>query len=168
MKKIIVIGSLLSCLLILLTPLIPANNNLEPPIIEPVGSFKLIFYPPTAIVPDDGMVVVNGIHQLIPSVFDRLLPSLWMSQYSFIEIVESPEWLSASIPDATPITPPDGIEYPLTMIIAISEDAPMNTYGTLELSITTGKFMRNIFPSWFPLCNEFKMDQSITFQTGEW
>jgi len=91
-----------------------------------------------------------------------------MSQYTVIEIVESPDWLYVNIPEPYPITPPDGVEYPIVMIIAISEDAPMNTYETLELSITTGKFMRNIFPSWFPLCNEFKMDQSITFQTGEW
>ena len=169
MKKIIMFGTLLTCL-ILITPIMSSNNNaLETPIIEPISAFKLIFYPPLGlIVPDDGMIEINGVHQLIPGSLERFLPTLWMSQYTVIEIVENPDWLYVNIPEPYLITPPDGVEYQIYMVIAISEYAPMNTYETLELSITSGKFMRNIFPSWFPLCNEFKMNQSITFQTGEW
>jgi len=44
----------------------------------------------------------------------------------------------------------------------------MNTAATFSLSITTEKFMRTKFPPWFPLCNEFNIDQEILIKTGEW
>jgi len=131
------------------------------------GVFKLVIYPPmTPIKPGIEMREVDGVHQLIPSGVDNVLPSFWMSQYTFIEVKEAPSWASVSFPDSTPITPPDSVEYSIKAIVAVSEDAPAYEFGTVKLSITTGKFMRTIFPSWFPMCNEFNMDQSFQIQAG--
>ena len=44
----------------------------------------------------------------------------------------------------------------------------MNTTVQVNLSITTGNFMRTIFPSWVPFCNEFDMTQSFQIKTGIW
>ncbi|MBS3777668.1 MAG: hypothetical protein KGY50_00055 [Candidatus Thermoplasmatota archaeon] len=131
------------------------------------GAFKLNIYPPTTpIQPGIEMREIRGVHQNIPTIFDNLLPNLWASQYTFIEVDEKPSWASVTFPDSTPITPPDGVEYELTGIVTVSEDAPAYDFGMVKLSITTGKFARTIFP-WIPgLGNEFKMDQSFQIQAG--
>lgn len=54
----------------------------------------------------------------------------------------------------------------MTGVVAVSEDAPAYEFGEVKLNITTGKFMRNIFPSWFPMCNEFNMYQSFQIQAA--
>ena len=136
------------------------------------GEFKLVINPPTEPIYPEEMVEISGIHQLIPgnSLLEKILPDLWMSQYTSIEIVEKPEWLSVTFPDSNPFTPPDGVEYWLTGYVSIKENAPMNTTGTVKLSITTGKFMRTItfLPDRFPYTNEFKMDQQFEVRTGMW
>ena len=131
------------------------------------GAFKLNIIPPAEpIKPGVEMREIEGVHQLIPSIIDNMLPSLWASQYTFIEVAEKPSWASVSFPDSAPITPPDGVEYELTGFVAVSNDAPAYEFGTVKLSITTGKFARTIVP-WIPgLGNEFNMDQSFQIQAG--
>jgi hypothetical protein len=131
------------------------------------GAFKLNIYPPTTpISPGIEMREIEGVHQNIPTIIDNILPSLWASQYTFIEVAEKPSWASVTFPDSSPITPPDSVEYELKGIVAVSEDAPAYEFGTVKLSITTGKFARTIVP-WIPgLGNEFNMDQSFQIQAG--
>ena len=71
------------------------------------GSFKLVIFPPTTpIQPGIEMRQINGVHQLIPGTIDRLLPNLWMSQYTLIEVAESPSWASVSFLEYGLVTPP--------------------------------------------------------------
>ena len=133
------------------------------------GSFQLVVYPPeTPIKPGVEMKHVEGFVQNSPGAIDNLplLPPLWFYQYTNIEVAEKPEWATVAIPESTPMTPPDGQKYDLTIIVAVTEDAPAYEFGTVKLSISTGKFMRTIFPSWFPMTNEFNMDQSFVIRSG--
>lgn len=159
LRKTIVIGVLFLILFIILVPLATA------------GDFSLTIHSPEEVAIPDEYLEINGTHQLIPSLIDRILPKLWASQYSIIEIADKPDWLSVSITESTLITPPDGKEYSFKIVVATSEDAPMNTSGTVKLSIVTGKFARTI--PWIPglifgLDDEFEMDQSFQFRTGNW
>jgi hypothetical protein len=137
------------------------------PSIVSAGTFKLTINPPTERIYPTDHLEINVDCQLIPTIFERFLPQLWMSSYTIIEVDETPEWLSISIPNDGIITPPDGEEHNLQIFVAISIDAPMNTTTQVNLSITTGRFMRTIFPL-SPLSKEFDMDQSFIVQTGIW
>jgi hypothetical protein len=132
------------------------------------GEFSLIIYPTDEKMVPNEYFEVHATHQLTPDFFEKLLPKLWVSQYTFIEVKNAPEWLSVSIPNSAPLTPPNGMKYSMTIYTAVTEDAPMNTTGQVDLDISTGKFMRTMFP-WFPgLGNEFDNDQSFQIQTGYW
>lgn len=171
MRKKILLGSLMVSFLMLVTPTISAKTNinlLDPPIIKPLGAFQIIIHPPSEPIVHYETLELTGTHKLIPSAFDRMLPSLWASQYSVLEVTESPEWLVVNIPNQFIFTPPDGNTYNFSIFITINDDASMNTAATFTISITTGKFMRTMFPSWFPLCSEFNLDQEILIRTGEW
>ena len=111
---------------------------------------------------------ISGFHKLTPDTIDKILPQIWMSQYSVIEITEVPVWIQATVPDSAPVTPPDGIAHEIKMMVGLRENAPMNTKETIKMLITTGRFMRTFFPSWFPLCDEYTIERSVLIQTGEW
>ena len=132
------------------------------------GDFSFNISSPDETIEPRELIEVSGTHQLTPSMLDKILPELWMSQYSFIEITDKPEWIEVSLPDSEPITPPNGVIHQIKMFLSLNENAPMNTKGTIDLTITTGRFMRTIFPSWFPLCDEYTIEKSISIQTGQW
>jgi hypothetical protein len=137
-----------------------------------LGEFQLVIYPPTEPIYPEEMFEISGMHQLIPgnSFLEKILPKLWISQYTIIEVIEKPEWLSVSIPSSALLTNPDGEEYPFDVYISLTENAPMNTTGTVELSLMTGKFMRTLafISDRSPLSKEFEMDQSFQIKTGIW
>ena len=132
------------------------------------GAFKLVINPPTTpIQPGIEMREITGITQLVPTpIEEKILPNLWVSQYTSIEVAEIPEWATVSFPDSNPLTPPDSADHEFNGFVAVSEDAPAYEYGTIKLKITTGKFARTIFP-WLPGFNaEFNMDTSFQIQAG--
>jgi hypothetical protein len=132
------------------------------------GAFKLVVNPPTTpIQPGIEMRQITGVTQLIPTAIETtLFPQLWVSQYTSIEVAETPEWAQVSFPDSNPITQPDSVDHEFTGFVSVSEDAPAYEYGTIKLKITTGKFARTIVP-WFPGLNaEFNMDTSFLIQAG--
>ena len=90
-----------------------------------------------------------------------------MSQYSQLDD-ESPDWIEVTFIEKNLITPPDGNKYEFLILLTLTEDAPMNSVATITIKITTGKFMRTMFPPWFPMCNEFNLDQEFVIRTGEW
>jgi len=155
MKRITLFGILI-ILIFLMFPIISA------------GEFSLIIYPTDEKMVPNEYFEIHGTHQLTPDFFENLLPKLWVSQYTFIEVSNAPEWLSVSIQNSAPLTPPDGMKHSITIYVAITEDAPMNTTGQVDLDITTGKFMRTMFPWFQGLGNEFDMGQSFQIQTGYW
>ena len=169
-KKKIILGTILVSLIMLATPIINAQTNqsmIHPPQIRPIGAFQIIIQPPEETIEFLETLEIKGTHQLIPGALDNILPTLWMSQYSELD-EESPDWIEVTFPQRTLITPPDGNKYTFSILITLTKDAPMNTVATIAISITTGKLMRTMFPSWFPMCNEFNLDQDILIRTGEW
>ena len=152
--------------MMLVTPIISAVANQNK--VSPVGAFKIIIHPPTEPLEQFETREIRGTHQLIPGALDQLFPLLWMSQYSLLECKSAPDWVVVTIPDRGLITPPDGVEYSFTILISLQNDAPPNTVGKISMGITTGRFMRTMFPSWFPLCNEFNLDQEFTIRTSDW
>lgn len=132
------------------------------------GAFEMIINPPlTPIQPGIEMREVTGYTKLIPNAIEQtFFPDLWISQYTIIEVASKPDWAQVSFPNSAPLTFPDGLEQSLTAFVSVSEEAPAYEYGTIDLTITTGKFARTIVP-WFPgLGNEFNLDQSFQIQAG--
>jgi hypothetical protein len=166
-KKILFIGVIFICIIVSSQGIHSGSTTLNTQH-ESLGAFKLLVNPPAEPIIPGEIVEVEGVHQLIPSIFDRILPTLWVSEYTEIEVAYSPDWCVVSIPDKDILTPPSGDDYRFYLYIVINDDAPMNYFDKISLNITTGKFMRTIFPSWFPLCNEFNMDIEFIIQTGEW
>ncbi|MBS3778106.1 MAG: hypothetical protein KGY50_02295 [Candidatus Thermoplasmatota archaeon] len=155
----------------LVTPTISAGINshsLRSDNVEPLGAFQIIINSPEETIEPGKIVEIEGIHQKIPGAFDHILPSLWAAQYSELSVEDAPDWLIVRFPERNILTLPDGYKYNFSIELAINEDAPKNTTASVSFSIKTGNFLRTIFPSWFPLCSEFNIDQDVFIQTGDW
>jgi hypothetical protein len=136
--------------------------------VKPLNAFQIIIYPLTEPLKPYEIREITGTHQQIPGVIDSLIPGLLGWQYSQLEVAKCPEWAVVTIPNKYIFTKPDGQVHNFSLFITLNDNAPMNTAATIGISITTGKYMRTIFPPWFPFCQEFNLDQEILIRTGEW
>lgn len=121
---------------------------------------------------------LNGYHKKEST--SSLFPDL-NTVYTVLEINSKPAFLNISLPEETLITPPDNKTYTFSIIISISENAPMNAIRMVSIIFTYPTYpmysVYNFLNDFFPLEDFFprfarilvpRTHSEITIHTGQW
>jgi hypothetical protein len=129
------------------------------------GSFQLFIEPyEGTIKPGIERVQVKGFHRNTPGPTD-IFKGLFFAQFTHIEVKSKPDWATVIIPEADILTPLDDVQYNFSIWLSVSEEAPAYQDATISLSITTGKFIRNVI-KFGPFAQEYPMDSDIAIKSG--
>jgi Bacterial Ig domain len=134
----------------------PPEYEVIIPDIEGVNTFQLYIFGSDEVMKPNETYTGQGFHRKKEEIFSR-------DTLIRLEVTNTYDWLTVSLPDQPIVTPPDYVLYNFSIDISITDDADMNSRGKFTITATYGpRFRFNL---------DFLLNQDphdIDFYTGQW